>query len=456
MSELRKNDRIMGVIDGYTAEGMGVLRHEGMAVFVPGTARGDRCAVRAVKVLKNRAYGRVEEVLEPSPHRIAPRCPAFPRCGGCDFQHLSYEEELWLKRRRVEDALRRLGGFAPEVPPVVPAPQIDGYRNKAVFPFGRVNGRAVCGFYRSRSHDIVPVQSCLIQDPRACALAGAVCRWADENGISEYDEKTGKGFLRSVFVRAGEQGSQLCLIARTERVPAVERLAAHCRAACPDVTGILVSPNPDKTNRLMGRTARVLWGEERLRDRLGKWEFALSPLSFYQVNHAQAEALYREAVQMAGLDKSQTALDLFCGIGTITLHLAEQAGQAVGAEIVPQAVEDARQNAARAGLENVRFLCGDAGRAAGELAAEGLRPDVVVLDPPRKGIDRATVDAVLKMKPARVVYIACDCASLARDGALLRDEGGYQLTRVRAFDMFPRTANVETAALLERAAEGNA
>ncbi len=450
MTKRKKNDLVTGVIEVYTAEGMGVLRDGGMAVFVPGTARGDRCAVRIVKVLKNRAYGRVEELIEPSEHRVQPACPVFARCGGCDFQHLSYDEELWLKRRRVEDALRRLGRFDAKVPPVVPSPQIAGYRNKAIFPFGRQDGRAVFGFYRSRSHQIVPITSCLIQDSRAAALAGAVCRWADENKVSEYNEDTGKGFLRSVFVRTGEQGSQLCLISRTARVPAAGRLVELCRAVCPDLCGVLVSVNADKTNRLMGREVFALWGEERLRDRLGPWEFWLSPLSFYQVNHRQAEALYREAVDMAGLDKTQTALDLFCGIGTITLHLAERAGRAIGAEIVPQAVRDAQRSAERAGADNVRFLCADAGQAAGKLAAEGLRPDVVVVDPPRKGVDRPTIDAILQMAPARVVYIACDCASLARDGALLRDEGGYVLRRVRAFDMFPRTANVEVAALLER------
>lgn len=450
MSGLKKNDLVTGVIEGYTAEGMGVLRAEGMAVFVPGTARGDRCAVRIVKVLSNRAYGRVEELTEPSLHRTEVKCPVFPRCGGCDFQHLFYEEELWLKRKRVEDALRRIGGFDVEVPPVVPSPQLAGYRNKAIFPFGRQNGKAVFGFYRSRSHDIVPIERCLIQDPRACALARAVCRWADINWILEYNEDNGTGFLRSIFVRTVEQGSQLCLIARTADVPAAEQLVGLCRAACPDLRGVLVSANPDRTNRLMGREAVVLWGDGRLHDTLGQWEFALSPLSFYQVNHPQAEALYREAVDMAGLDKTQTALDLYCGIGTITLHLAAAAGQAIGAEIVPQAVEDARQNATRGGVDNVRFLCADAGQAAGQLAREGLRPDVIVVDPPRKGIDRATVSAILQMEPQRVVYIACDCASLARDAALLRDEGGYCLTRVRAFDMFPRTANIETAALLER------
>ena len=448
MSGLVKNDLVTGVIEGYTSEGLGVLRADGVPVFVPETARGDRCTVRIVKVLKNRAYGRLEQILEPSLHRTESKCPVFPRCGGCDFQHLFYEEELWLKRRRVEDALRRIGGFDVEVPPVEASPQLAGYRNKAIFPVGKKDGRMVFGFYRSRSHDIVPIERCLIQDPRACALARAVCRWADLNHVEPYDETSDTGLLRSIFVRTGEQGSQLCLITRTGRVPDPERLIVQCRGACPDLRGILVSVNPERTNRLMGRTASVLWGEERLHDRLGTWDFALSPLSFYQVNHPQAEALYREAVGMAGLDRSQTALDLYCGIGTITLHLAERAGRAIGAEIVPQAVEDARENARRAGMDNVRFLCADAGQAAQQLAREGLRPDVIVVDPPRKGIDGRTIDAILQMAPARVVYIACDCASLARDAAILCDKGGYGLTRVRAFDMFPRTANVETAALL--------
>lgn len=446
MTPLSRNQTAEGVIEGYTAEGMGVMRVGGMAVFVPAAARGDRCRVRIVKVLKTRAYGKIEEILEPSLHRKTPACPVFPRCGGCDFQHLSYEEELWLKRRRVEDALRRIGGFEGVcVPAVVPSDAVAGYRNKAVFPFGRnAQGEAVTGFYRSRSHDIVPVERCLIQDPRACALARAVCRWADRAGVSEYNEDTGKGLLRSVFVRTTQGGSQLCLVAQSAQLPQPEMLIALARAACPDVRGILVSVNAQRTNRLMGREAVCLWGEKRLADRLGEWEFLLSPLSFYQVNHAQAEALYRETVQMAQLDKSRTALDLYCGIGTITLHLAQAAGQVIGAEIVPQAVCDARDNAARAGMDNVRFLCADAGQAAQQLADEGVRPDVVVVDPPRKGLDEQALKAIVRMRPGRVVYIACDCASLARDGARLRDEGGYSLQRVRVFDMFPRTANVET------------
>ena len=443
---LEKNALVRGAIEGYTAEGMGVARIGGMAVFVPGTARGDECLIRIVKVLKNRAYGRVEELLAPSAHRQTPACPAFPRCGGCDFWHLSYAEELALKRQRVEDALRRLGGFDIEVPAVVPSPQVERYRNKAVFPFGRREGRAVFGFYRSRSHDIVPIQDCLIQDGRASALARAVCRWADETGAPEYDEKTGRGLVRAIFVRTGGEGAMLCLVVTSPRIPSPDRLAKLCREACPDLRGVALSIHPKPGNRVLGSDIRPLWGEERLRDRLGKWQFSLSPLSFYQVNHAQAEALYRQAVDMAALGSGQTALDLYCGTGTITLHLADRAGLAIGAEIVPEAVEDARRSAEENGVQNVRFLCADAGQAAAQLAAEGLRPDAVVVDPPRKGIDGRTIDAILQMKPARLVYIACDIASAARDGALLR-EGGYRLARVQPFDMFPRTANVETALL---------
>ena len=226
-----------------------------------------------------------------------------------------------------------------------------------------------------------------------------------------------------------------------------DRLIALCRSACPDLRGAALSVHPKPGNRVLGNDIRPLWGEDCLRDTLGRWRFSLSPLSFYQVNHPQAEALYRHAVEMAALNRSQTALDLYCGTGTITLHLAEKAGQAVGAEIVPQAVEDARRNARENGVENVRFLCADAGQAAEELAAEGLRPDVIVVDPPRKGIDGKTVDAILSMRPARVVYIACDIASAARDGALLYGGGGYRPVCVQPFDMFPRTANVETALL---------
>ena len=284
--------------------------------------------------------------------------------------------------------------------------------------------------------------------PAADAAAAAVAEWMKTWQVPGYDEKTRKGLLRHIYVRVNQAGESLCcLLVNGDALPREQELVKALRAAVPGLTGVVLGRNTRPGNVILGDSYRTLWGQDFLMDTLRGFTFRLSVPSFYQVNHPQAEALYRHAVEMAALNRSQTALDLYCGTGTITLHLAEKAGQAVGAEIVPQAVEDARRNARENGVENVRFLCADAGQAAEELAAEGLRPDVIVVDPPRKGIDGKTVDAILSMRPARVVYIACDIASAARDGALLYGGGGYRPVCVQPFDMFPRTANVETALL---------
>lgn len=445
---MEKNREYQLKIEGYTAEGAGVARLEGMVVFVPGAARGDLCLVRIVKVLKTHAFGKLMSVLEPGPGRIEPDCPVYDKCGGCCYRHISYEEELWAKGKKVQDALNRIGGLAlTEAPEVVGSPQLVGYRNKAQFPVALdESGKAVFGFYRSRSHDVAAVDGCAIQDPRANALARAVCAWMDQTGAKPYEETTGSGLVRHIFVRTGETGSQLCLVCTGAKLPRSERLVALCREAAPDLRGLVVNINAKNTNVILGAENRTLWGEDRLTDTLCGHTFSLSPHSFYQVNHAQTAQLYGQALRYAE-PKGKTVLDLYCGIGTITLALAREAQSVIGAEIVPQAIADANENAAENRVDNVRFLCADAGEAAQQLAAQGLRPDVIVCDPPRKGMDGNTIDAILKMNPDRVVYVSCDCASLARDIALLK---GYTLTAVKCFDMFPRTHHIETVALLQR------
>ncbi len=449
---MKKNDRCLLTIRGYTAEGQGVGRtEEGLTVFVPGAARGDLLEVQLVKVLKSYAFGRIVRIMEPSPWRVEPDCPHFGKCGGCDFRHLTYEEELALKARRVQDAMSRIGGFDLPEPPITPSPQVERYRNKGQFPVGRDgNGAVAFGFYRSRSHQLIPLADCKLQSEESCALAAAVCRWADVCGAEPYDEATHSGLLRHIYVRQGEAGLHLTLVVRQDALPMTDTLVGLCRQAVPALRGIVVNVNDRPGNRILGETTRTLWGESRLEDTLTGNRFYLSPLSFYQVNHAQTEQLYACAAQWAAPDKSTRALDLYCGVGTITLTLAARCESVVGVEIVPAAIEDARENARRNGAENVRFLCADAGQAAARLAAEGLRPQVIVVDPPRKGLDEAAVRAICEMAPDRVVYVSCDCASLARDARRLADVGGYRPEKLRAFDMFPRTANVETVVLLSK------
>ncbi len=448
---MKKNDICTITIHGYTAEGMGVGRTDaGMAVFVPGAARGDKLEVLLVKVLKHYAFGKIRTVLEPSPHRVEADCPHFGKCGGCDFRHLSYEEELWLKAHRVHDAMTRIGGFDLPVPEITGSPEVLRYRNKGQFPVGRDESGVAFGFYRSRSHQLIPLTDCKLQSEESCALAAAVCRWADEHQVQPYDEHKHKGILRHIYVRQGRAGLHLTLVVREDKLPAPEALVDQCRQAVPALCGIVVNANPHPGNRILGLENRTLWGDGRLEDDLMGNAFRLSPLSFYQVNHAQTENLYACAAAWAAPDDKTDALDLYCGVGTITLTLAGRCKSVVGVEIVPAAIEDARENAARNGIENTRFLCADAGQAAAKMAAEGFKPQVIVVDPPRKGLDEAAVKAICDMAPQRVVYVSCDCASLARDAKMLFEAGGYKPTRVQAFDMFPRTANVETVVLLSR------
>ncbi len=446
---LQKNQTAVLTVDGYTAEGLGVGRtEEGEAVFLPGAIAGEEVEARIVKAKKTYAYGRLERIVRPSPRRVEPDCPYFPKCGGCDFRHMTYEEELRLKARRVQDAFVRIGGFAVGQPEIVPSPVVERYRNKAVFPVGEDEGRPVFGLYRSRSHQLVPIETCRIQSAEAAALAKAVCRWAEETGVRPYDEGSGRGLLRHIAVRQGEGGVQLTLVVTVDALPDEPRLVALCREAAPALCGIVINTNDAPGNRILGDACRTLWGEGRLTDTLAGHTFRLSPLSFYQVNHAQTEQLYAYAASLAAGDGQTDALDLYCGVGTITLTLADRCRSVVGVEIVPAAVDDARENALRSGVGNVRFFCADAGKAARTLADEGFRPQVIVVDPPRKGLDDTAIRAICDLGPERVVYVSCDCASQARDVKRLYELGGYALHSIKAFDMFPRTANVETVVLM--------
>lgn len=449
---VEKNKIYRAAVTDYTAEGMGVARIQDIAVFVPGTAAGDQCDIRITKVTSRMAYGRAERIVVPSKHRIAPGCPLAGRCGGCCWQHLSYEEELRAKQKKVKDALRRLGGVeAPDVP-ITGAPRLTHYRNKAQYPVGLgADGRTVTGFYRSRSHEIIPAAQCPIQSETANLLAGIVRQWMDDCGVAPYDEATRKGIVRHIYVRTGEATgeSHLCIIATRAKLPAQEELLRRLRGACPSLTGVVLNVNKKTDNVILGERTLTLWGEPELEDRLCGNVFRLSPHAFYQVNHEQTERLYACALEFAALTDAETALDLYCGAGTITLALAARAKRAIGVEIVPEAVENARDNAARNGVGNAEFFCADAGQAAMRFAYLGEHPDVITVDPPRKGLDADAVEAAAKLSPSRIVYVSCDPATLARDvkrfAAL-----GYQFQKAQAFDLFPRTRHVETVALLSQ------
>lgn len=449
---LQKNKIYRTEFTGYTAEGAAVARIDGMAVFVPGGAVGDQCMVKIVKVTKRLAFGRIERILVRSKHRIEPDCPHAGKCGGCCYQHLTYEEELRAKERKVADALQRIGGFENVLLGITGADRLTRYRNKAQFPVGEDENGPYTGFFRPRSHEIVPAEDCRIVSEAANQIARLVCAWMKEHGIPAYREDTHTGLIRHIYVRSGAASGEihLCLVAARGKLPHTDALVKRLTAAVPALTGIVLNINKRTDNVILGERTVTLWGSPEMEDVLCGHVFRISPHAFYQVNHAQTERLYACALDYAGLTGRETVVDLYCGAGTITLTLAEHAARAIGIEIVPEAVENARTNAARNGVENAEFLCAEAGQAAMMLAERGEHPDVLIVDPPRKGISQEAVDAICQMQPARVVYVSCDPATLARDCRLLCS-GGYRLVRARAFDLFPRTHHVETAALLTRA-----
>ena len=448
---MEKNKIYRAEIIAYAGDGSSIARIHDMVVFVPGGAVGDQCDIRIVKTAKNYAYGRIERIFIKSKNRIEPECPHASKCGGCCYWHISYEEELRAKSKKVQDAIQRIGGIAMEPEAVCGSDSIYHYRNKAQYPVGIKDDEIITGFYRARSHDIIPMERCLIQTELADNLAKCVRDWMTEYHVAPYNENTRSGFIRHIYVRSGFATGQvlLCIVTKSAKLPAVGELIQAARQTVPGLCGIVLNINKKTGNAILGDRYITLWGNDTLEDVLCGNRFQLSPAAFYQVNRAQAEKLYEAALQYAELDQTKTALDLYCGAGTITLALAHSAKEVIGAEIVPQAVENAKQNAKLNYITNARFICADAGQAATHLAEEGIRPDVIVVDPPRKGIDQATIDAIGAMAPERVVYVSCDPATLARDVKLLGEQG-YQLKRYKVFDLFPRTFHVETVCLLSK------
>ena len=434
-------------IDGYSSEGLGIARIDGQVVFVHGAVRGETCDVLVMKVLKNAAFGKIAALADPSPARRQPDCPYYGRCGGCDFRHMSYEEELWAKRARVQDALTRIGGAEVTVEEILGAEQPLHYRNKSIYP---ISPAGEVGFYRARSHQVVHVEHCLIQKPEADALAQAVRDYIARFQVEPYNEATGRGLLRHLYVRTSCRGESLaCLLVNGSRLPHEQELVDMLRAAAPGVCGVVLGENTRRGNAILGDRYRTLWGRDYLTDTLCGLELRLSVPSFYQVNHDQAQRLYEKALEYAGLTGRELAVDLYCGAGTITQVLARRARHVIGGEIVPEAIRDAEDSARRNGVENVEFLCGDASRLAAELRQRGLRPDVICVDPPRKGLAPDVVEAAASMEPERIVYVSCDPATLARDVARFAPLG-YCPVRACAVDLFPGTAHVETVCLLSK------
>lgn len=490
---MKKNDIIELKIEDMGVDGEGIGKYEGMTFFVKDAVIGDQIKARVTKLKKNYGYARVDEILTPSENRTVPRCPIYKRCGGCQIQAMDYATQLSFKEKKVKNNLIRLGGFSAEyveeiMEPIVGMEQPYRYRNKAQFPMGRdKKGNLVAGFYAARSHDIIPVEDCLLGVEENRDILAAVMSYMEENRVEPYDESTGRGLIRHVLIRYGFTTKEImvCLIINGKTLPAREKLIGKlCKLD--GMTSISVNHNTKNTNVILGDVTETIWGQSYITDYIrlqncdGE-EFAptdtaiayrISPQSFYQVNPVQTEKLYSLAMEYAGLTGKETVWDLYCGIGTISLFLAQKAGRVYGVEIVPQAIADARENAKLNGITNAEFFVGKAEEVLPEFyervcgkkeagqqsvtsgavkvqSTDMIHPDVIVVDPPRKGCDEKCLETMLKMQPERIVYVSCDSATLARDLRILCD-GGYALKRVRAVDQFGNTTHVENVALLCR------
>lgn len=452
VSPIREGQYIELSIHGSGHRGEGVGRYDGMVVFIPGAVPGDYVRARVIEVKRGYARAALENVLEPSPDRVTPRCLVFEQCGGCQLQHIAYDKQLELKRQQVVDALTRIGGLeGVTVHPTIGMDTPWEYRNKAQFPIGYQAGRVVAGFFAPRSHHIVDIEACDIQHPLGNQLMREVKSLASEYGVTIYDEHTHSGVLRHVIARVGRKtGEVLAVLVTKEReLPHGREIAQKLMERIPGLVGVVQNINPERTNVVLGRESKVLIGAGYVTDYLGPFAFKISPVSFFQVNPAQTEILYAKVVEYAALSGTETVFDLYCGIGSIALFLAQQAGHVVGIEWVAEAVSDAEENAALNGIDNVRFIAGDAASEMPRLAREGVHADVIVVDPPRKGCEETVLSAMAQVGPERIVYVSCNPASLARDLSRLR-ELGYDTLEVQPVDMFPHTAHIECCALLTK------
>ena len=476
---MQKNDMAVIEITDIGVGGEGIGKIDGYTLFVKDAVIGDRAEVKVIKAKKNYGYARLMKVIEPSPYRVEPRCRIARQCGGCQIQAMSYDRQLVFKKQKVRGDLERIGGFAPELidrvmEPIVGMEDPFGYRNKAQFPFGTdKEGNPVTGFYAGRTHDIIANTDCALGAPVNQDILETILAFMRKYNIPAYDEKTGKGLIRHVLIRYGFTTNEImvCLVVNGNTIPHVRELTDDL-VRIPGMTSITMSVNTKRTNVIMGDMYEVLWGQGYITDYIGEIRYQISPLSFYQVNPAQTEKLYSLALEYADLKGGETVWDLYCGIGTISLFLAQKAGQVYGVEIVPQAIDDARKNARINGIENAEFFVGKAEEVLPEyyerrqmdgadrneqkqmdVESDRLKrtahADVIVVDPPRKGCDAALLETIVKMVPEKVVYVSCDPATLARDLKILC-ENGYELKRVRAVDQFPMTVHVETICKLTR------
>jgi 23S rRNA (uracil1939-C5)-methyltransferase len=436
-------------ITGMAHEGQGVGRVNGLAVFVEGALKGEKVLARIEKVSKNYAISRVEKIIVPSPERVEPPCPYAEKCGGCSLQHLSYKGQLDFKTQKVKDNLERIGHIHATVLETIGMDIPFKYRNKAQYPVGKKDGRAVLGFYKKRSHELVPIRSCLIQHDFSWQVAELVGKWVEKYQIPVYDEVKHEGLLRHVITRIGAKTGEVMVIMviNGKEIPRLKELVDALEKNVEGLTSVYLNINTKKTNVILGEENILVYGKPYIIDFIGETKFSLSPNSFFQVNPVQVEVLYSKALEFSALTGEETVIDAYCGIGTITLFLARKAKKVYGIELVSDAVKDARKNARLNGIENVEFIEGAAEEVMPRLLTQGVRADIIVMDPPRRGCEEGLLEAAVQMNPSRMVYVSCNPATLARDLRFLEDRG-YKTEVVQPVDMFPFTHHVECVALM--------
>jgi 23S rRNA (uracil1939-C5)-methyltransferase len=448
---VQKNEYIEVIFEDLTHDGAGVAKVEGYPLFVPNGLPGEKAKIKVIKVNKGYGFGRLMEITEDSPYRVEPECPIYKECGGCQLQHMSYEGQLKAKEKQVSDVLQRIGKLENvKVHPVIGMENPWRYRNKAQVPIGENEGGLIGGFYQQRSHQIIDMKACIIQQEKNDEVVKKVKEICNINGVRAYDEQKHKGELRHIMARYGLKSGEVMvvLVTRTNELTGKKKIIEEIAKRIPGVKSIVQNINSKKTNVIFGDETKVLWGEEVIYDSIGDIKFAISARSFYQVNPEQTKVLYDKALEYADLTGEENVIDAYCGIGTISLFLAQKARNVYGVEIVPEAIEDAKKNAELNGISNVEFAVGEAETVIPEWYENGVEADVLVVDPPRKGCDDKLLQTIINMKPKKVVYVSCNPATLARDLRILED-GGYQTVEVQPVDMFPQTMHVEAVAWLE-------
>lgn len=451
-TRMKKNDLFQVKITSTGSGGEGVCRVENMAVFVPYCVVGDTVEIRIVKINKSYAFGKVEKIIIPSPSRTEAKCKVFGKCGGCALQTTDYKTQLEIKRTKVKDALERIGGFSKvEVEECVGSEPIYEYRNKAQYPVSNINDKAETGFYAPRSHRIVKTDDCPLTDSDSKIIAKIIIDFLNENNIKAYDEETKKGSVRHIYTRHGDNEIIAVIVSATKNIPLEKKLVELLQKAPlkRKLMGVVYNYNPIPDNVILGDTHRILYGKSYIHDTLCGIDFKIDYKSFYQVNKNTTEKLYSKAIELLSAAKNETILDLYCGIGTITLCAAKHCGKIIGVEVVEEAIKDAKENAKANGITNAEFYVGTAEEVCPRLVRNGLKASGVIVDPPRKGCDMELLKTIVSLSPSRVVYVSCDPATLARDAKYLC-ENGYFLEKAYPFDQFPQTSHVESVVCLTR------